>query len=84
MQKLEHKLSQLYGDDTEFMLEGDRKSFGTCIEVINRFGKRSGLFMTNGKTCVIWLGVGTWKQEQFIDKIHETSWDGMELESTKV
>ena len=52
---VEHKLSQ-YADDTEFILEGDKKSFETCIEVIIRFGKRSGLFMNSGKTSVIWLG----------------------------
>lgn len=52
---VEHKLSQ-YADDTEFMLEGDQKSFETCINVINRFGKKSGLFLNNGKTSVIWLG----------------------------
>jgi hypothetical protein len=52
---VEHKLSQ-YADDTEFLLEGDKKSFEACILTINRFSRRSGLFMNNGKTSAIWLG----------------------------
>ena len=52
---VEHKISQ-YADDTEFILDGERKSFETCVSVLGRFGKRSGLFLNNGKTSVIWLG----------------------------
>lgn len=52
---VEHKLSQ-YADDTEFLQGGDRQSFENCIETINKFGNRSGLFMNNEKTSVIWLG----------------------------
>ena len=52
---IEHKLSQ-YADDTEFILEGDRRSFETCIEIIDQFGRKSGLFMNNNKTSIIWLG----------------------------
>ena len=51
----EHKLSQ-YADDTEFLLEGDRRSFETCINVIGKFSNVSGLFMNSSKTSVIWLG----------------------------
>jgi hypothetical protein len=52
---VEHKLAQ-YADDTECMLEGDKKSFETCLQLISRFGKISGLFLNAGKTSVIWLG----------------------------
>ena len=52
---VEHKLTQ-YADDTEFLLAGDRKSFETCIETIQLFGKKSGLNMNPGKTSVVWLG----------------------------
>jgi exonuclease III len=51
----EHKLSQ-YADDTEFLLDGNRRSFEACVETINRFSLRSGLFMNNRKTSAIWLG----------------------------
>ena len=51
----EHKISQ-YADDTEFLLEGDRGSFETCINIINKFSNVSGLFMNSSKTSAIWLG----------------------------
>ena len=53
--RVEHKLSQ-YADDTEFILDGNRDSFETCIDVVERFGTKSGLYMNHGKTSVIWLG----------------------------
>ena len=34
----QYKLSQ-YADDTEFFLAGDKKSFETCIDILNKFGK---------------------------------------------
>ena len=34
---IEHKISQ-YADDTEFLLQGDRRSFETCIQVLDEFG----------------------------------------------
>jgi len=52
---VEHKISQ-YADDTEFILDGNRQSFELCMNELNRFGKRSGLFLNHGKTSVIWLG----------------------------
>ena len=51
----EHKISQ-YADDTELTLEGDRKSFETCIQVIDRFGKVSGLNLSTEKCEAMWLG----------------------------
>ena len=52
---IEHKLSQ-YADDTEFILAGDRKTFETCISILDSLGKISGLFMTAEKTSAIWQG----------------------------
>ena len=52
---VEYKISQ-YADDTEFILNGDRRSFEKCIETLNEFSKISGLFVNNCKTSVIWLG----------------------------
>jgi hypothetical protein len=51
----EHKISQ-YADDTEFTLAGDRESFETCINVLDRFGKVSGLYVNTEKTGAMWLG----------------------------
>ena len=52
---VEHKITQ-YADDTEFSLNGDKKSFECCIEVLETFGNKSGLHLNPGKTSVIWLG----------------------------
>jgi hypothetical protein len=51
----EHKLSQ-YADDTEILLEGDKKSFEETIKTIDKFGSASGLYLNTGKTSAIWLG----------------------------
>jgi hypothetical protein len=51
----EHKIFQ-YADDTEFTLNGDKKSFQTCISVLELFGKKSGLFVNAEKTSALWLG----------------------------
>jgi hypothetical protein len=51
----EHKISQ-YADDTEFTLVGDKTSFETCINVLNCFGKKSGLYVNAEKTGAMWLG----------------------------
>ena len=40
----EHKISQ-YADDTEIMLEGDKKSFETIIKTLDVFEKRCGRFL---------------------------------------
>ena len=52
---VEHKLSQ-FADDTEFLLQGDRKSFETCLHTLEKFGKKSGLFLNVEKTSAVWLG----------------------------
>ena len=52
---IEHKLSQ-YAVDTEFLLAGDRKSFESCVTVIDNFGRKSGLYMNAEKTSAVWLG----------------------------
>ena len=52
---VEHKLS-LYADDTEFLLQGDKTSFDTCIQTIHKFGCVSGLHTNYEKTSAIWLG----------------------------
>jgi exonuclease III len=52
---IEHKISQ-YADDTEFTLNGDRKSFEACIEILDSFGRKSGLIINPGKSSAMWLG----------------------------
>lgn len=52
---VEHKLSQ-YADDTEFFLAGDKKSFETCMNLLELFGRKSGLQLNVGKTSAVWLG----------------------------
>ena len=52
---VENKLTQ-YADDTEFLLDGEKKSFETCIDVIFRFGRVSGLHINSSKTSATWLG----------------------------
>ena len=51
----EHKLTQ-YADDTEITLQGDRESFETCIQVLDTFGRKSGLKLSTEKCSVMWLG----------------------------
>jgi hypothetical protein len=51
----EHKISQ-YADDTELTLEGDQKSFEICIDTLDTFGKRSGVFLDSDKSSAMWLG----------------------------
>ena len=52
---VEHKITQ-YADDTEFSLDGEKKSFESCIKTLDTFGNKSGLLLNPGKTSVIWLG----------------------------
>jgi hypothetical protein len=51
----ENKISQ-FADDTQLFNRGDCKSFEESIQVVNRFGKASGLFLNEDKTEAIWLG----------------------------
>ena len=52
---IETKLTQ-YADDSEVLLEGDRKSFEETIQTVNRFSNISGLHLNTRKTNAIWLG----------------------------
>ena len=52
---VEHKLSQ-YADDTEFLLDGNRTSFETAINLLLKFGRVSGLKISIEKTSAVWLG----------------------------
>jgi hypothetical protein len=52
---VEQKISQ-YADDTEFTLNGDEKSFENCINVLDKFGRKSGLFVNAEKCSAMWLG----------------------------
>ena len=51
----EHKISQ-FADDTALMNTGDFKSFDVSMQIIDKFGKSSGLFINAEKTEVVWLG----------------------------
>ena len=73
---IEHKISQ-YADDTEFMLDGKKKSFESCMTVLSKFGKRSGLFLNHGKTSVIWLGCRKGSQVKYMEHL------GMEWNPSK-
>jgi hypothetical protein len=59
--KTENKISQ-HADNTEVLLEGDEQSFVKTLEVINLFGKVSGLKLNTNKSCAIWLVRKTRKQ----------------------
>ena len=65
---VEHKISQ-YADDTEFILDGEKKSFETCLNVLTEFGKRSGLYLNSGKTSVIWLGSRKNSQAKYMEHL---------------
>ena len=52
---IEYKISQ-FADDAQLMNRGDRQSFEKSIDIINKFGKVSGLFMNIEKTQAVWLG----------------------------
>ena len=41
------------------MNNGDKNSFEKSIDVVNKFGKVSGLFLNTDKTQAIWLGSKT-------------------------
>ena len=52
---VEHKISQ-FADDTQLVNNGDKKSFEKSIEILDKFGRTSGLFINAEKTQAIWLG----------------------------
>jgi exonuclease III len=62
---VESKISQ-YADDTELMLEGDRGSFEEAVNVIQNFGKKSGLLLNTDKSSAIWLGSMKYSRTRFM------------------
>jgi hypothetical protein len=52
---VEHKILQ-YADDTESIQAGDKKTFEATMQVLDKFGKRSGLLLNTLKTNAVWLG----------------------------
>ena len=52
---VEHKISQ-FADDTQLINNGDKKCFEKSIEILDKFGKTSGLFINAEKTEAVWLG----------------------------
>ena len=55
---IEHKIAQ-YADDSEVLLEGDRRSFEETINTLDKFGSASGLQLNASKTVSVWLGSKT-------------------------
>jgi hypothetical protein len=51
----ENKISQ-FADDTQLINKGDRKSFDASIQMVEHFGKVSGLRLNDNKTEAIFLG----------------------------
>ena len=51
----EVKISQ-FADDTSLFLDGTKKSFVSCVNIIDKFSQYSGLHMNADKTKVIWFG----------------------------
>ena len=52
---IENKITQ-YADDSEILLNGDRKSFEETFRTIETFSKASGLKLNVNKTNAVWLG----------------------------
>ena len=65
---VEHKISQ-FADDTELLNNGDKISFEKTIDILDHFGKISGLYMNSGKTQAIWLGSKKKNLTQYIAPI---------------
>ena len=51
----EVKISQ-FADDTSLFLDGTKKSFVSCVNIIDKFSQYSGLHMNADKTKVILFG----------------------------
>ena len=66
---IEHKISQ-FADDTQLFNNGDVMSFEKSIQVINKFGKVSGLFLNNTKTQAIWLGSKKHSKEKHMSNLN--------------
>ena len=48
----EVKISQ-FADDTSLFLDGTKKSFVSCVNIIDKFSQYSGLHMNADKTKII-------------------------------
>lgn len=66
---IEHKISQ-YADDTEFTLDENEKSFEACFNVLEYFGKISGLKVNTDKTSAMWLGSLKNSPKQFMPHLN--------------
>ena len=65
----EHKISQ-FADDTQLINNGDRKSFEKSIQILDKFGKTSGLFINPEKTQAIWLGSSKNSQVKYMPHLN--------------
>ena len=52
----EELLLSQYADDTAFFLDGSRESFCTCMKLLQKFAKMSGLRMNYDKSIAVWIG----------------------------
>ena len=53
----EHKIAQ-FADDTQLIKRGDKLSFETSVQTIDKFGRVSGLYLNSEKTSNM-----AWEQE---------------------
>ena len=60
----EIKISQ-YADDTTLILDGSRVSFTNSFQLLDLFGKFSGLRLNNKKTELMWIGANAGKEVNF-------------------
>ena len=62
----ETKISQ-FADDTTFMLKGDRKSYETLFNILEKFYHLSGLKLNYDKTSNVWLGSKKYTTVTYLD-----------------
>lgn len=61
----ECKISQ-YADDTTIFLDGSKNALQASLDILDRFGKISGLKINNSKTEVLWIGALSKKTDIFL------------------
>ena len=54
-----------YADDTTLILDGSRDSFTNSLQLLDLFGKFSGLRLNNKKTELMWIGANAGKEVDF-------------------
>ena len=54
-----------YADDTTLILDGSRVSFTNSLQLLDLFGKFSGLRLNNKKTELMWIGANAGKEVDF-------------------